>query len=80
MNGPSAAEPLLESHGRHGSCAIQRQSSMNKSGSQPFCPNVRQNLILHPMALKHRQVFALLEQRSPFLCGEERSGELDQPA
>ena len=31
------------------------------------------------MALKHRQVFALLEQRSPFLCGEERSGELDQP-
>src|SRR5512147_1663605 len=31
------------------------------------------------MALKDRQPFAFLEQWGPFLCGEERAGQLDQP-
>ena len=41
--------------------------------------DIRQELILRSMALKDRQPFSFLEQRNPFLCGEERSGQLDQP-
>ena len=57
---------------------FDRESRVTQRVSQPFCSHIRQDLVLHPMALKDRQPFAFLEQRNPFLCGEERSGQLDQ--
>ena len=59
---------------------FNQKSSVNKSVSQPLRTNVRQELVLHPVALKDRKPFAFLEQRSPLLCGEERSGQLISPA
>src|SRR4026209_1878672 len=41
--------------------------------------DIRQELVPRSMALKDRRPFASLEQRGPFLCGEERSGQLDEP-
>ncbi len=52
---------------------------MTQCVAKSFRSHVGQELVLRPMALKHRQPFAFLEQRNPFLCGKERSGQLDQP-
>src|SRR4029077_10598179 len=46
--------------------------------AQSLRSDIRQELVLRSMALKDRQPFAFLEQRGPFLCTKERSGQLDQ--
>src|SRR5262245_10877347 len=46
--------------------------------AKPFPPDIRQGFVLRSMTLKDRQPFALLEQWSPFLYRQERSGQLDQ--
>jgi len=58
---------------------FNRKPRVGQPVSEFFCRNIRQDLVLHSMALKDRQPFAFLEQWIPFLCSEERAGQLDQP-
>ena len=52
---PVAGEPSWNFVAAAEAMPFNRKPSVNQSVSQPLCPDVRQDLVPHPMALKNRQ-------------------------